>query len=302
MALGTDYYENYGLRGRPTIDRMRISMATVVSNHSLGVLVIDEIQNLRDAKSEGAARMLNFFVQLDNTIGVPVILVGTPKALPVLTGEFRRARRATGQGDVPWERMQRNDEWRFFLETVWKYLYVRKPSPLTDELSNALYDEAQGITDIAIKLFFLAQIRAIVRGEEEITVANMKKTAEENLGSVQKFLSALRTNNPYELRKYEDIKPINLEQELQKARESIQTTHPKLRSKTSDTTEPDQGSEGVQAEQKQLTSEVTQQDLVGGLLEVVTLGKKRQLNAYEALKQGGFIRSAKEYLTEDVPR
>ena len=123
MLLGTNYYENHGLRGRSSVDGMRVAMSRVVSDHSLGVLVIDEIQNLRSVSSEGSEKMLSFLVQLDNTIGVPIVFVGTPKARGVLAGEFRRARRAAGQGDLPWERMQKevdanrekNSEWRLFL-------------------------------------------------------------------------------------------------------------------------------------------------------------------------------------------
>ncbi len=55
-------------------------MSLTAANHCIGVLVIDEIQRLSQARSGGAERMLNFFVQLINTIGVPVVLIGTYKA------------------------------------------------------------------------------------------------------------------------------------------------------------------------------------------------------------------------------
>lgn len=49
-------------------------MALVAANHHLGVLVIDEIQRLNLAKSGGAEKMLNFFTQLVNSVGVPVVI------------------------------------------------------------------------------------------------------------------------------------------------------------------------------------------------------------------------------------
>jgi hypothetical protein len=72
--LGTNYYATYALHGRASTDQMLVSMARVARLHSLGTLVIDELQNLRQATGNMAERVLNFFVQLDNTIGVPVIL------------------------------------------------------------------------------------------------------------------------------------------------------------------------------------------------------------------------------------
>lgn len=194
---------------------MLIDMAGVASRHFLGVLIIDEIQNLREAKRDGAAQVHNFLVQLDNELGIPVVLVGTPKAQSVLTGEFRRARRASGLGAFPWDRMAEDEEWKVFTNTLWKYQYTRKPTLLTEELCHTLYFESQGITDLAVKVYMLAQIEAIARAttddEEEITKDLIELVAQDRLRYMQRFLNALRKNNSEELKKYEDIAPLDLE-------------------------------------------------------------------------------------------
>ena len=111
MILGTTYFQNYGIRNRPSQQVMVGYMKTVASNHSLGALVIDEVQNLKRVKDP---RMLDFFVELDNEMGVPVVLIGTPDAEDILSGDFRRARRAAGQGEMRWNRMQNDVEWKYF--------------------------------------------------------------------------------------------------------------------------------------------------------------------------------------------
>nr|WP_242847815.1 ATP-binding protein [Fervidicella metallireducens] len=88
--LGTNYYQKM-IRTRATADAMMTVMNQVVRNCSLGILIIDEIQHLSMAKSGGSEKMLNFFVNLVNNVGVPVILEGTPKAVKVLQGDFRQA-------------------------------------------------------------------------------------------------------------------------------------------------------------------------------------------------------------------
>jgi hypothetical protein len=119
--LDTNTYERYAHRGQPKVDDLLLRMADLAFRHSIGVLVIDEIQNLRKAKGDGANDMLDFLLWLDNKLGIPVVLVGTPKALPVLTGEFRRARRAAGQEAIPWNRMQENGrDWELFTKALWK--------------------------------------------------------------------------------------------------------------------------------------------------------------------------------------
>jgi hypothetical protein len=134
--LGTNYYDRY-TGYRRTVDELLPRMARVAAMHCLGMLVIDEIQNLRESKSGGAAQMLNFFVQLENTIGVPFVLIGTPKAMPLFRGEFRQARRASEQGDVVWPRMQEKDAnhperadpvWEEFVRALWAYDYLRTPA------------------------------------------------------------------------------------------------------------------------------------------------------------------------------
>jgi hypothetical protein len=131
--LGTTYSEDYAGTRRIT-DAMLSDVARVAGNQYLGILVVDEIQRLSLAKSGGADKMLNFFVQLVSTIGVPVVLVGTYKGMSVLSGEFSQMRRGTGQGDMIWDRMENDAQWRYFVESLWHYQYVRKDSAPTTVL------------------------------------------------------------------------------------------------------------------------------------------------------------------------
>ena len=61
-------------------------MRQISNHHAIGLLVIDEIQHLSVNKSGGAEKMLNFFVTLVNTVGLPVVMVGTPKARFIFEG------------------------------------------------------------------------------------------------------------------------------------------------------------------------------------------------------------------------
>lgn len=116
--LGTNYFSNYAERAR-NINEMLPNIAQVAANHCIGVLVIDEIQRLSKAKSGGAEAMLDFFVQLVNIIGIPVVLVGTYKALPILSDAISQMRRGTGQGDLVWDRMEFDDQWELLMESLW---------------------------------------------------------------------------------------------------------------------------------------------------------------------------------------
>lgn len=220
--LGTNYFDKHKSNNENVLISL---MARIASLHCLGMLVIDEIQNLSEAKSGGSSKMLNFFVQLVNTIGVPLVLVGTYKATYLLSGEFRKGRRGTGhQGGLVWNRMEMNKEWDILINGLWRYQWTEKPSILTDELKELLYQESQGITDIAVKLYMLAQWRAISTGIEEVNSRIIKSVAKDSLKLIRPALDALRSGNKKEIARFEDIRfPIEeIETQLQKASSQVE--------------------------------------------------------------------------------
>ena len=211
--LDSGYAKNF-TASRNTVDTMLVKMAHLSSTHGLGLLIIDEIQHLSQAKSGGSEKMLNFFVTLVNTIGVPVVLIGTPKALPILQSEFRQARRGSGQGDLIWNRMQNDESWEIMLRSMWKYQWTQIKCLFTEEMKNTLYDETQGIIDLAVKLYGIAQIKAIYEGTENITPAIIHESASESLQLVKPMLNALRSGDMKKIIQYEDIRPISIEEYL----------------------------------------------------------------------------------------
>ena len=206
-VLGTDYSRKFAVN-RMTVDSALPRMAQIATSHCLGLLVIDEIQHLSQAKSGGKEKMLNFFVTLVNTVGVPVVLIGTSKALPILQSEFRQARRGSGQGDLIWERMQNDISWDIMIRAMWKNQWTREHAPLTDELKNVLYDESQGILDIAVKLYAFAQAKVIGDGTEKVTAASIREVAAVKLKLLKNYLDAIRSGDVKKMAQYEDITPI----------------------------------------------------------------------------------------------
>lgn len=202
--LGTNYHKKF-VGTRPSTNIMISVMQQVARNLGLGCLLIDEVQNLSLGKSGGMEKMLNFFVSLVNQIGIPIILVGTPKGMGVLQSEFRQARRGSGQGDMVLDRIPQDKTWELLVNGFWKYQWTKKETKLTKELSDTLYYESQGITDLVKKIYAMAQIKAITSGKEEITPLIIKQTARESLKLVQPMLDALRSKDIRKLAKYEDI-------------------------------------------------------------------------------------------------
>jgi hypothetical protein len=343
--LGTNYRANHAKRRRIQTELL-LDMATVAENHYMGVLVIDEIQRLSVAKSGGAELLLNFFVQLVNEIGVPVVLVGTYKALEVLSRQFSQLRRGTGQGDLIWDRMQNDAQWQLFVKSLFRAQYTHKAfnaedieksqsqtvanhSPLPPKtLSDVLYEESQGITDLAVKMYMFAQERAIDTGKEIVTSNIIRSVARDKFRMLKDVLLAIRHQDKRALSGWDDVYPAALKEYLEslaeKGRQQITvagaaSSDPDIRatlrkngaeleekqqatvsSQASDTNElspapPQTPVELSSPRKKGKRAAPAAKGLLPGI--VSSLESKNDTAAYEALKQAGYISASDQLPT-----
>jgi hypothetical protein len=310
--LGTDYYSRYCKDKRAARD-MVPDMARIAAIHCIGVLVVDEIQFLSKLKSGGHEEMLDFFVELRNRMQIPVVLVGTPRAKSILSRKMHQTRRGAGLGDVVWEPMDLDESWDLFVESIWKYQYTTRVSPLTRKLKNVLHEESFGIIDFAVKIYMLAQIRAIVSGVEKITVGMIRSAAKDDLNLPGPMLKALKAKDWEALEDYEDIfidkeafiKKIHrklMDQNINIASPETQAEQEQSDSEE-DTTQPEQNSsdemqEGASsfAPSSQIAESETQSfdvDFIGkSLLEIASFqAEDGSIPYHKSLVEAGYVRS-----------
>lgn len=194
--LGTSYTKEYG-GSRSTTNSMIPGVRTLVRVHHLGLLVIDEVQNLFKRKTSASAELEDFIVRIVNDLKVPVLMIGTYETAARLMKDFRVTRRMTGLAQPNWGRLVEGDlEWKLFTNTLWRYRYVLKDTPLTPELRHFLFELTQGIPDLAVKLYFLAQRRAINEETEQVTPELLQKVTDESLVQNKKYLRDLKDGMP----------------------------------------------------------------------------------------------------------
>ena len=206
--LNTYYRQKYA-SGRPSIGKMIADVADLCLIHAIGLVVVDEFQHMNLAKSGGEKKMINFLVTLVNVVEVSVLLIGTPKALKLFTGEFRQARRASGEGSMVWDRLPLGESWEDFLEQLWPYQWLKSPRERDELINNKLYELSQGVPDIVVKLFCIAQARAILLADgprdECLTVGLLEDVFEEEFSIVKPMLEALSSGNKRVLEQCNDL-------------------------------------------------------------------------------------------------
>lgn len=289
--LGTNYYEKM-IRARATTDTLMTVMNQVVRNCSLGLLVIDEIQNLSMAKSGGSEKMLNLFVNLINYVNVPLVLVGTPGAISILQGDFRHARRGVGPcGDMICDRIGQGAIWDLLVDAVWHYQWTKSSIPLTQDIRKVLYEETQGIPDLLMKLYSVTQMHVISSGNEEITVNTIRKVARENLKLVQPMVKALKTNNIREIAKYNDINLLDagFDELIRKTKENTyinMRTEPINNDNITKVNEyKNESNTRKVSQEKPKSQEIDAEDI----RYIVEKAKKLGASAYKALKETSYI-------------
>jgi len=277
--LNTPYYNSITRNGSMSADNLIIPMAKLALAHAIGLLVIDETQNVNQAASGGDQRILNLFVKLINWVGIPVLLIGTPEAMTPLTAKFRMARRMSGQGDPKWGRMQRDDvDWDMFVEALWTHQYLRKTTPLTPDLKEALYSASTGITEVAVRTFMFAQRHAIARAarpsDEQLTPQLITSIPLSELGLMEPVLNALREGKEQGIERINDVK---METPSAIPDEDVGFAPPPARTQVQD--------HGA-AQAPTLTNR----------LLVACAEQPAELSVYERLKRAGFTRPVTEFL------
>lgn len=281
--LGTNNYQRYVSRNS-SVDAMLPVISQLAHNIGLGVLIIDELQNIRN---RGAKQILNFFVNLINS-GINVALIGTPGSYRLFSEELRIARRLTGNTEIIYENMDYGKEFNFLLESIWKYQWTKDFTPLDEEFAKVMYEYTQGISDLMVKLFVYSQHYAIESGVERLSTNLIKKVAKERFRALKPMLEAIRSGNPYKISKYEDILKRDLFQKEAKTNltSSMRLQKPKVNAKKSiDNSQPEVTS--IRPPKKQI---YVKRDIR------LIVRSDPSKTVYDHLKDNGFIDDLSEWM------
>lgn len=207
----TDYEKQWG-GSRSSVEAMQSAMETIASTYFLGMLVIDELQHLSIAKAGGADKMMNFYVNLINKIGVPIVLTGTYKVKEIFASQMRQARRASDKGTIDFGRYEKNDPvWDMLVKAVWKYQWVKNPAKLEPPIKERIYDLTQGVTALLVGLLAMAQSMAIAEEHETVDAGLLQKVYDERMQLLHPAIDALRSGNANKMAKFDDLLPTSFD-------------------------------------------------------------------------------------------
>ena len=180
-VIVSDYYEK-ALKIRATTDALIMMVSQVALNH-IGLLIVDEIQNVVNSKN--GKHLVGMLTQLINSSGISICMVGTPACEPFFEQELHLARRTLG---LKYEPMDYDDRFIYFCRVLWSYQYVRNESEITNSIVNWLYEHSSGIASAVVSLIHDAQEIAIINGTEELNLENLNKAYKNRLTMLHPYL------------------------------------------------------------------------------------------------------------------
>jgi len=184
-ALDTTYYPN-AAKTRVTTDLL-IGMVSNALLNGVGLLVVDEIQNV--VNSRNGTALIGSLIQLINSSGVSICMVGTPECIPFFEQDYKLARRSLGIhiGEIPFDA-----DFAGFCATLYQYKYVSGDMVLTDGIIQWLYDHSGGVTANVVSLIHDAMEIAILDGTETVTIETLNQAYSQRLGLLHSHIDLAR--------------------------------------------------------------------------------------------------------------
>lgn len=180
-TLESSYYQ-YALKSRATTDNLIGSVSQVALNH-IGILVIDEIQNIVNSKN--GKRFIAMLLQLINNSGISLCLIGVPDCIPFFEQTFQLSRRLVGlqYGTMPFDAY-----FESFCKVIFSYQYVQKKSEITPAITEFLYEHSAGVVSVVVSLIHDAQEIGILSGKEVLNLGTLNQAYKQRLSLLHGYI------------------------------------------------------------------------------------------------------------------
>ena len=185
----SNYYEN-AMRVRATTDMLIGSVSQVALNH-IGLLIVDEIQNVVNSKN--GKSLVGMLTQLINNSGISICMVGTPESAVFFEQAMQLARRSVG---IQYGRLDYDEFFQYFCETLFSHQYTKNSSQLTEGITEWLYEHSAGIISVVVSLVHDAQEIAILNGKEILNLETLAIAYQQRLSMLHVYIAPSVTGKP----------------------------------------------------------------------------------------------------------
>ena len=179
--LGCNYYQS-ALRKKTTTDTLIGCVSQVALNH-IGLLVVDEIQNVVNSKN--GRILVGALTQLINNSGISICMVGTPESSIFFEQAMQLARRSLG---LQYGAMECGIEFHEICNILFVYQYVKQRTDISNTIIEWLYEHSAGIISVVASLIHDAQEIAILTGKEILNLETLNEAYQKRLSLLHNYI------------------------------------------------------------------------------------------------------------------
>lgn len=180
--LGTSYFKSATIGNRTTTDMLIGSVSQICLNH-IGLLVVDEIQNVVNSKN--GKNLIGSLTQIINNSGISICMVGTPESERFFEQAMQLARRSIG---LKYEELNYDSQFKNICTILFSYQYTKKYSEISDQIIESLYQYSGGNISVIISLIHDAQEISLMNGREILDLISLEEAYKKRLSMLCNYI------------------------------------------------------------------------------------------------------------------
>ena len=192
--LGSNYYVK-STSAKATTDMLIGTVSQVALNH-IGILIVDEIQNVAVAKN--GRNLLGALLQLINCSGISIGMVGTPECTEFFSQAYQLARRSLG---LQYDSMDYGKEFYNLCQILLQYQYVRHPMEVDDAVVRWLYEHTGGNVSSVVTLLHDAQEIGIMSGKDTLGFEELEEVYSDRMRLLHTYAAPKRKSQTSKIKK-----------------------------------------------------------------------------------------------------
>ncbi len=180
--LGTDHYI-HAIKSRASTTDMLIGAVSSIVLNNIGMLVVDEIQNVVNSKN--GKSLIGALTQLINNSGISICMVGTPESTVFFEQAMQLARRSVG---LQYTTMKYDEYFQSFCKIIFKYQFLKNQTEITAAITEWLYEHSAGVVSVVVSLIHDAQEIAILTGKEVLNLDTLNEAYQQRLSLLHGYI------------------------------------------------------------------------------------------------------------------
>ena len=180
--LRTDHYI-HAVKSRASTTDMLIGAVSSIALNNIGMLVVDEIQNVVNSKN--GKSLIGALTQLINNSGISICMVGTPESTVFFEQAMQLARRSVG---LQYTIMKYDEYFQSFCKIIFKYQFLKNRTEITAAITEWLYEHSAGVISVVVSLIHDAQEIAILTGKEVLNLDTLNEAYQQRLSLLHGYI------------------------------------------------------------------------------------------------------------------